>query len=301
MEEQRIGFIGAGKVGTALSAMLSGAGYPVIAVSSKNVDEARRLADRVPGCLSFETAQEVVDNVEHVFITTPDDIIFDVVSGLRWRPDQYVVHCSGVSSTDILEPARELGAMVGSFHPCQAFPGIEQAIKNLPGSTFAIEAENPLLDILQDMASSIGCDWIVLKPGDKTLYHAAAVFVSNYYVALLQIAANLFQKFDIPTTRATKILMPLMQGNLSNMRNIGLPDCLTGPISRGDIKTIEKHISALKETDGPLLNIYAELGLQTIPIALEKGTLDEQAGETLQRILKAAIETEKQQISSRKK
>jgi len=292
MEKQKIGFIGAGKVGTALSAILSGTGYPVIAVSSKNMDEARRLADRVPGCQSFEKAQEVADKAEHVFITTPDDIIFDVVSRIKWRPGQYVVHCSGAASTDILEPARKSGAMVGSFHPCQAFPSIEQAIENLPGSTFAIEAESPLLDILQSMASSIGCDWIVLKPGNKAIYHAAAVFVSNYYVTLLQIATDLFQHFDIPTTQATKILMPLMQGNLSNMRNIGLPACLTGPISRGDINTIEKHISALRETDSSLLKIYAELGLQTIPIALAKGTLDEKVSEKLQTLLKTAIDVE---------
>jgi len=288
VKKQKVGFIGAGKVGTALAARLFKGGYPVIAVADINIPAAQKLADLVPGCRVFRIAQEVADNAEHVFMTTPDDFIPKVASELAWRPEQNVVHCSGAASIDILEQAERSGAMVGSFHPCQAFASVDQAIENLPGSTFAIEAQTPLLDILKDMASSIGCDWIVLKPGDKALYHAAAVFVSNYSVALLKVATDLFQNFDVPTAQATKVLMPLIQGNLNNMRNLGLPACLTGPIARGDVSTIEKHISALKEKEPSLLKLYGELGLQTITIALAKGTIDERVGETLQALLKTA-------------
>ena len=289
MKKQKVGFIGAGKVGTALAARLSKGGYPVIAVADTDTPSAQKLADLVPGCQVFGSAQEVADNTEHIFITTPDDFISKVASELTWRPGQNVVHCSGAASIDILEPAERSGARVGSFHPCQAFASVDQAIENLPGSTFAIEAEIPLVDILKDMASSIECDWIVLKPGDKALYHAAAVFVSNYSVALLKVATDLFQNFDVPTAQATKVLMPLIQGNLNNMRNIGLPNCLTGPIARGDISTIEKHISALQEKEPSLLKLYGELGLKTIPIALEKGTIDEKVSEAFQTLLKKPL------------
>ncbi|MBW1674515.1 MAG: DUF2520 domain-containing protein, partial [Deltaproteobacteria bacterium] len=183
----------------------------------------------------------MANTAEHVFITTPDDSILKVASEITWRPEQNVVHCSGAASIDILGPAKKSGAMVGSFHPCQAFASVDQAIKNLPGSTFAIEAQGPLLDILKEMASSIGCDWILLKPGNKALYHAAAVFVSNYFVTLVKVATDLFQNFDVPTTQSTKVLMPLIQGNIKNINTIGLPSCLTGPIARGDVSTIEKH------------------------------------------------------------
>ena len=264
-------------------------GYPVVAVANNNISVSEKLADLVPGCHVFKTAQEVANTAEHVFITTPDDSIPTVASELTWRPEQNVVHCSGAASIDILDPAKKSGAMVGSFHPCQAFASVDQAIKNLPGSTFAIEAQGPLLDILKEMASTIGCDWIVLKPGNKALYHAAAVFASNYFVTLLKVATDLFQNFDIPTAQSTKVLMPLIQGNIKNINTIGLPSCLTGPIARGDVSTIEKHIYALNKKEPSLLKIYAELGLQTIPIALEKGTLDEKVSETLQILLKKAI------------
>jgi len=291
MKKQKVGFIGAGKVGTALAARLFKGDYPVIAVADINIPSAQKLADLVPGCQVFEIAREVVNNAEHIFITTPDDFIPKIASELTWRPGQNVVHCSGAASIDILEPAERSGAMVGSFHPCQAFASVDQAIENLPGSTFSIEAQSPLLDTLKDMASSIGCDWIVLKPGDKALYHAAAVFVSNYSVALLKVATDLFQNFDVPTAQATKVLMPLIQGNLNNMRNLGLPACLTGPIARGDVSTIKKHISALKERGPSFLKLYGELGLQTMAIALAKGTIDERGSETLQTLLNTAIDS----------
>ena len=291
MKKQKVGFIGAGKVGTAMATALFKGGYPVVAVANKNIDASEKLADLVPGCHVFKTTQEVANTADHVFITTPDDSISTIASELIWRSEQNVVHCSGAASIDILEPAKKFGAMVGSFHPCQAFASVDQAIKNLPGSTFAIEAQGPLLDILKDMASSIGCDWIELKPGNKALYHAAAVFASNYFVTLLKVATDLFQDFDVPTQQATKLLMPLIQGNIKNINSIGLPSCLTGPIARGDTSTIEKHISALKEKDPSILKLYAELGFKTIPIALEKGTLDEKVSETLQALLKEAIST----------
>jgi len=82
--------------------------------------------------------------------------------------------------------------------------------------------------------------------------------------------------------------MPLIQGNIKNINNIGLPNCLTGPIARGDFSTIEKHIFALKEKEYSILKLYAELGLKTILIALAKGTIDKKMGETLQTLLKIA-------------
>jgi len=285
MNKQTIGFIGAGKVGTALATMLSKGSYPVIAVADTNRGAAENLAALVSDCQIFVDARKVADTAEYVFITTPDDFIAEVASSISWGSHHKVIHCSGAASIDILEPPKRSGAMVGSFHPCQAFASVEQAIENLPGSTFAIEAQTPLLEALKEMASSIRCEWIVLKPGDKALYHAAAVFVSNYAVALFKVATDLFQHFDISTPQATKVLLPLIQGNINNVKNIGLPHCLTGPISRGDAGTIQKHISALHEREPSLLKLYGELGLQTIPIALAKGTIDKKRGKMLQALL----------------
>jgi len=240
----------------------------------------------VDGCQVLNSGQGVADVADLVFITTPDDIIASVASQIQWHKGQSVVHCSGAASTDILEPARKLGAQVGSFHPLQTFASVEQAINNIPGSTFAIEAEVPLLNTLKEMATTLDGNWIELKGSDKVLYHASAVIACNYLVTLVKLATDLWQTFNIPTDKATRALMPLLRGTIHNLDTVGLPQCLTGPIARGDIGTISKHLNALQKSAPGLLTAYRELGLQTIPIALAKGKINQSQAQELETILR---------------
>ncbi|MCJ7654049.1 MAG: DUF2520 domain-containing protein [Dehalococcoidia bacterium] len=281
-----IGFIGAGTTGTALAVRLAQHGYQVIAVSSDSLTSAEKLAGGISGCQFYNRAQEVADIAQLVFITTPDDTIPEVAAEVQWHKEQSVVHCSGAHSVDILEPAKQRGANTGCFHPLQTFASVDQAIDNIPGSTFAIEAEEPLLSVLKEMATALEGDWVTLKAGDKMLYHAAAVFACNYLVTLVKLATDLWQTFGVAPAQATKALMPLLRGTLSNIENVGLPNCLTGPIARGDLGTISRHLESLEKQAPPLLNIYKELGQQTIPIALAKGKIDLQRAEELQALLR---------------
>jgi predicted short-subunit dehydrogenase-like oxidoreductase (DUF2520 family) len=280
-----IGFIGAGTTGTALAVRLAQRGYQIIAVSSRSLTSAEKLAGMISGCQAYKGAQKVADVAQLVFITTPDDIIPEAAAEIQWHKEQGVVHCSGAHSVDILEPAKQLEANTGCFHPLQTFASIDQAIENIPGSTFAIEAKGPLLDILKEMATALEGDWVILKAGDKVLYHAAAVFACNYLVTLVKVATDLWQTFGVSPAQATKALMPLLRGTLSNIENVGLPNCLTGPIARGDLGTISRHLESLEKQAPPLLNIYKELGRQTIPIALAKGKIDSQRTEELKALL----------------
>lgn len=284
--QRRIGFIGAGTVGTALAVRLSGKGYPVVAASSRTEASAQRLAEAVPGCKAYDSAQEVVDNSQIVFITTPDDAIAGVVTGLQWHRGQGVLHCSGADSSQILESAKSFGAYVGGFHPLQTFANVDHAIENIPGSTFAIEAEEPLLSTLKEMAADLGGEWVRLSAGDKVLYHAAAVIACNYLVTLVKLATDLWQNFGASPQQATKALLPLLRGTLNNIDNVGIPDCLTGPIARGDSGTVAKHIAALEQSAPGILTTYRELGLQTIPIALAKGKIDENEAKELTGLLR---------------
>lgn len=282
----KVGFIGAGTVGTALAVLLSSKGYGFVGASRRSRTTAGNKASVVSNLRMLDSNQEVADAADLVFITTPDDTIAQVASEVRWHSGQSVVHCSGADSVDILEPARKSGAMVGGFHPLQTFAGVERAIENIPGSTFGIEAEEPLLTTLKDMADVLGGHWIKLEAGDKVAYHAAAVFACNYLVTLVKMATDLWQTFSIPTDQATKALLPLIKGTLNNIETIGIPDCLTGPIARGDTGTVNKHLKALRENAPALLFPYKELGLQTIPVALSKGKIDEKQAKELQAVLK---------------
>ena len=284
----KTGFIGAGTTGTALAVRLSSRRWPIIAVSSRSLASARKLASQVPDCRVCETPQEVSDLAELVFITTTDDAIARVCGEVQWRAGQSVVHCSGAHSVDILEPARLAGAAVGSFHPLQTFAHVDHAVENLPGSAFALEAEEPLLSKLKQLAVLMNGNWVVLKPGDKVLYHAAAVFACNYLVTLVNMALELWRGFGASPGQATGALLPLLKGTVNNIGNIGLPNCLTGPVARGDLGTIERHLSALQGPHASLLPIYRELALQTIPIALAKGTIDEDRASEMATMLNCA-------------
>ncbi len=281
-----VGFIGAGTTGTALAVRLAQQGYLVIAVSSRSLTSAEKLAARINGCQVYKTAQEVADVAQLIFITTPDDTISRVAAEVQWHKGQSAVHCSGAHSIDILEPAKRQGASTGCFHPLQTFASVDQAIDNIPGSTFAIEAEEPLSSILKEMATALEGEWVILKAGDKVLYHAAAVFACNYLVTLVKLATDLWQTFDVPPAQATRALMPLLQGTLSNIENVGLPNCLTGPIARGDLGTISRHLESLQKQAPSLLGIYKELGQRTIPIALAKGKINSQRAEELNALMR---------------
>jgi predicted short-subunit dehydrogenase-like oxidoreductase (DUF2520 family) len=283
------GFIGAGKVGSALAMNLSEAGYHVAVVADRDEGAAGRLAGSIDGCMPVSTAQYAADSAEFVFITTSDDEIGPVCDSVRWKKGQSVVHCSGAAPTGVLGTAAGHGALTGSFHPCQAFASAAEALKNIPGSTFAIEADPPLARILEKIAIDLRCEYIRLGPGDRALYHAAAVLVSNYVVTLLKTSTDFFFEMGIARAHAVKILMPLMKGNLFNIERLGIPDCLTGPVARGDTGTIEKHIKSLQARSPENLELYAALGLMTVPIAVQKGGLTKKAEATLKRLFKDVL------------
>ncbi|MBI4498587.1 MAG: DUF2520 domain-containing protein [Chloroflexi bacterium] len=280
-----IGIIGAGTVGKALAWRLTRAALPaapgqpempwrVVAVASRSRTSAQQLAARVPGCQVVDSPQEVADRADLVFITTPDDVVPSIAEDVAWQVGQWVVHCSGADSVQNLDPARRAGALVGGFHPLYTFASAERALEDLAGATFALEGEGPLLEALKRIAEALGGRWIVLRPEDKVLYHAAAVLACNYLVTLTKLATDLWQQFGVEREAAVAALIPLLRGTVNNLAEVGLPAALTGPIARGDTGTVRKHLLALMERAPAVLTMYRELGLQTLPVALEKGRID---------------------------
>jgi predicted short-subunit dehydrogenase-like oxidoreductase (DUF2520 family) len=214
-----------------------------------------------------------------------------IVNEIHWHSGQYVVHCSGADSLDVLEPARLSNAQVGSFHPLQTFAGIQKAIDNLPGSTFALEAEGALLEVLKSLAVSLEGRWIKLGSGDKAAYHTAAVMSSNYLVTLVKLATDLWGSFGIPREEAIQALLPLLKGTINNIENLGIPGALTGPIARGDAGTVQIHLETLKETSPAIIPVYCEMGLQTVTVALAKGRINERQAKEIEAILKQTLKS----------
>lgn len=284
-----IGFIGAGRVATTLARGLDGVGYAVAAIASRRLASAEALAAHLNNCRPCRTEQEVVDSADIIFITTPDDAIAVVDGSLRWDTDKSAVHCSGADTRQLLSKAAADGALTGVFHPLQTIAGGDKPENRLQGITFSIEAEEPLLSQLKDMAVALGGRWMVLKPQDRALYHASAVIASNYTVALVKMATDLWADFGISRQDALAALLPLIKGTVSNIEVIGLPACLTGPVSRGDVGTLEKHIDALGKNHPEIMSAYCRLGLQSVPIAIEKGKMDSVTARCMQDVFKHAL------------
>jgi predicted short-subunit dehydrogenase-like oxidoreductase (DUF2520 family) len=282
--KRRIGFIGAGRVGGALAISLQRAGYAVVAIASRTREAANVLADILPDCVSV-SPQEVVDLSDIVFITTPDAAIRPVCDSLAWSDRVAAVHTSGSESSAILEKAAQSGALTGSLHPLQTFADGHEALENLPASYFAIEAEGWLRLALLEIVAALKGTAIELRPEEKALYHASATLLSNYTVTLAKIASDLWFRFGWERQAALRALLPLLRGSVNNLEALGVPLALTGPIARGDIHTVERHLRALRDAAPEVLPIYRELALQTIPVALAAGGLSDLAAIALRNVL----------------
>jgi predicted short-subunit dehydrogenase-like oxidoreductase (DUF2520 family) len=281
--EHTIGFVGAGVVATSLALGMSGAGYRVGAVSSRSRASADALTTLVePQPRVHREAQAVADACDTLFITTPDDAIADTAASIEWQPHHRVIHCSGALTTDALEGARKAGASVGSFHPLHPFT---RGAASLEGSAVGIEADGPLAQWLEVLASDLGCSSMRIRSEDKALYHLSAGFVSSFVVTMLNAATQVWGSFGIPKDQAREALLPLLRGAVRNIETVGVPDCLTGPISRGDVETVRKHLDELGARAPALLPAYRELASLTVPVAQEKGNLDDGSAGELKRML----------------
>lgn len=282
----KLGFIGAGKVGTALAVNMSTKGYPVVAVYDAKPEAARYFTESNSECMIVGTPQDVADAADMVFITTTDDLIAPIASGIKWRSGQMAVHCSGANSTVLLEPARKQGAFVGVFHPGQTFADKKQAIEAIAGSTFDVEAEEPLLTTFKEIAAALDGYWIEIDADQRAAYHVAIELPSLFVMLNLRLAVNMFNAMNIETEDAVRVLLPLLRATAKNFEAFKTSKALTGPVDRGDNETIKRHIDGLRRIYPRMLPLYRQLALQNIPFAMEHGSIDEKKAEELEAILK---------------
>lgn len=285
----RIGVVGAGKVGSAVSLLLKRAGYEPAGVASRSRESAEKLAFQL-GCPVLPAA-EVSRRSDCLLITTPDDAIPEVVAQLAregaFREGEFVVHMSGALTSEALKPAALQGAIALSVHPIQSFADVEKAMELLPGSYFSIEGDARGYGFARKLVEDLGGQSFILSSDKKALYHAAAVVACNYLVGLFACSMRLLGAAGVPGEIGLPAFLPLITGTFENIKKLGIPGALTGPIARGDSGTVRKHLSALEGM--PLERaVYASLGLVTVDVALAKGTLTAAKAEELRSLLRAA-------------
>jgi len=280
----KLGFIGAGRVGTGLAIGLARAGCRVVAVASRRPASARALARRVPGAAACGSNQEVADRAELIFLTVPDDAIAPVASAVDWRRGTACVHCSGAADLDVLRKPVADGALAGGFHPLHMFGERSESPDALRGCSVAIAGPEALLAKLEALARSLGARSLRVPPGGRALYHAAANFSGAFAVALIRETVTLWGRLGIPEKDALRALLPLLRGTVDNVEKLGAAGALGSVIARGDVGTIRKHLAALAEVPESL-ELYRLLSLRTVPLALKKGTLEPAVAAEIEALL----------------
>lgn len=249
MQKPTMAIIGPGRAGSALARAASSAGYTIAAIGGRNPDNVRNLATEL-GARACQTPAATIDLADLTILAVPDDVILplatDMAEALCSSAGKAAVHLSGAQDRGALQPLAHLGSLrVGVFHPLQTFRRGPQAVQNVAGTYFGIDADEPLRTQLQQLAVDLQGHRFDLAGVDRALYHAAAVFAANYPMTLLAEAIALATDAGLDEATARPGMTTLLAGAVNNLRDLVPADAVTGPAARGDEGTIAKHLAAL--------------------------------------------------------
>lgn len=264
----KIGFIGAGKVGTALGDYFHKKGLTLSGYASRSRQSAKEAAQYTDSTF-YSTYEALIADSDMVFLTVSDGAISSVWNLIKEVPkqDKIFCHCSGSISSQIFAGIHTQGAFAYSIHPLLAIHSKEHSFHNLTHAIFTVEGDPMHLETIVHLLENLGNSVQSIPTDAKSLYHAAAVFASNHMVALARISIDLLMNCGFDEGSALSAITPLITGNVSNIANAGPISALTGPIERNDISTVQKHLSCL---DGSYRNLYKGLSEVLIGIGKEK-------------------------------
>lgn len=276
--------IGAGRLGKHIARALSNAGLgSLLGVCNKHY------ASAIQSCheLGFGQAFQCIGDLpfaEVVWLTCNDDAIASVVSQLQCRAGTLVIHCSGVLSSAILEPLHSQGCYVASLHPLKAFTSDYVSTNAFDGIDCIMEGDELACRWLKATFERLHATIGTIHPEAKAAYHAAACLVANYSVTLSACAEELLLESGMSHEQTQRIICSLMQGSINDIgRTKKSAKSLTGPLMRGDVKTLAMHLAAINNQ--AIKNLYKAAGLATL-------TLTALPDETIQNIQSLLVESD---------
>jgi predicted short-subunit dehydrogenase-like oxidoreductase (DUF2520 family) len=269
-----ITIIGAGRLGTALGRALAKKGHVIKALTCRgraSAKESRRVIGR--GRIYRHNAAAAARG-QVIFLCLADDQVRKVAAELAranidWTR-KIVFHTSGLLSSGALALLKEKGAATASFHPVQSFARKDTPPAYFKGIYFGLEGERRALTLARKIVQQLGGHPLTLRPNQKPYYHAACSMTSNFLVILLNAATHLLIQAGIEEKKALKLLLPLAEGTLHNVKKFDISSSLTGPILRGDAASIKAHLEALRRFPD-YAEAYKKLGLLALQMARKKG------------------------------
>ncbi len=278
LEEKNVTIIGTGALGSALAKALHSNGIATLSLFNRSSNSLLSLSAvvkvHITGC--FPENIDALGDI--IFITTPDQQITEAAEKLALITNDFsgktIAHCSGTKTSDCLSVLEAKGGAVASFHPIQTFTKKSKA-DDFHGIYFDIEGNKASKGLLNKIAEILGAQAVEIDGKSKPYLHAAGVTASNYLLALLDTAGDIAEMGGIKKKQAQKMLMPLASKTLENARaENDISKALSGPIARGDTGTVADHIDLLKNSND-LQKLYKELGVRTVKLAEEKGTISQ--------------------------
>lgn len=287
--------VGAGRLGTSLALALLQAGATCTGYVCRT-ERGTTAAARHLGPLAAPDLPSLLDTGPGLLLlTVPDDALEAVAAEtgrlLGSRPpsshDLVVLHTSGATSLSILNPCAQAGADILAFHPLQTFADPTSGPARFRGVAIALSPGNDAARAMGErLASALGANAFLLSDEHRALYHAAASVASNYLVALVDAATQLFERAGLGDGAALQGVLPLLQGTLDNLAAArSTAGALTGPLSRGDLHTVQAHLEALAREAPDALPLYRLLGSRTLDIVRRQRRLPVGAIERLQSVL----------------
>lgn len=245
-----VAIVGCGRAGGAIGLALKASGYPVVAAWSRS-RAGRQRAHRLLDVPVMSALHEIAAAGDITLVAVPDDAIADVASDLapHVRKGRYVLHTAGGVSVDALGAVRSQGARVGCVHPLQTLPSARRGAEALRGAAVAVTCDAADRAALFRLARGWGGRPFPLPDASKTLYHAAAVFASNYLVTAIWAATTLMRAAGVAD--GERLLSPLAAATVANVAERGPHDAITGPVARGDARAVRRHLEALRDARAP--------------------------------------------------
>ena len=245
--------IGAGNLAHALGPALKAAGYRIDAVAARETASSRRRAAMLAKKLGAKAVplEQATPGSDIVWICHSDDALAETARRLAkkrgWK-GRIVFHSSGAVTSDVLSPLKRAGAHAASLHPMMTFvPGTTPRMRGVP---FAVEGDSRAVAAAREVVRNLGAEVFKIKKAAKPLYHALGSFSSPLVVATLATAEQVGRDAGLSATQTRKIIGPLLRQTLKNYLERGAAAAFSGPIKRGDLNTVRRHLKAMKRMPG---------------------------------------------------
>jgi predicted short-subunit dehydrogenase-like oxidoreductase (DUF2520 family) len=269
-----IAIIGPGALGSSLALALYQHGFRIAELIARDVriPATRRLARKVNAKLSSTQKPELAADI--VWICVPDDAIALLASSLRTRKwkEKTVLHASGALTADVLQPLKSRGAAIASAHPMMSFVRTTQT--GFKDVWFALEGDRRAVKTAGELVSALEAKSFTISADLKPLYHLFGGFLSPFLVTVLSAAEQLGRKAGLPSRQLPQIMRPIVMRTLENYFAKGAAASFSGPLGRGDIETIRKHVSAISRLpERDLHRALVRQATRTLPVKRAKEIL----------------------------